>query len=345
MPLLLLFLFLFSFHADAQEISQPVDSAAIESTIQLGLPLQCQVGKSCWVMNYVDEDSTSDRRDYACGKITYDGHDGTDFAIRDLAVMNQGVPVLAAASGEVLRTRNNAEDGLFWKDKTSIKTDAYCGNGVVIKHDENWETQYCHMKKGSVVVRSGQHVKAGEKIGEVGLSGATEYPHVHLGVRYQGKPMDPFVGFDLKPTCANPNTVPSGPLPGSLWSYNAGQELYYQPFSLFHAGFAGEIPVQEKAQSGDYDNKSIRADSQTLSLWADFFGLRPNDVLVLLVQDPLGRVVMQSQKTVQGFKSRYYAYIGRKSAGKWLVGQYTGTITLQRQGMPIKTWIIEGIVQ
>ena len=53
----------------------------------LGLPIRCRPGEDCWLVNLVDVDPGPGRRDYACGKMTYDGHKGTDIAIRDLAVM------------------------------------------------------------------------------------------------------------------------------------------------------------------------------------------------------------------------------------------------------------------
>ena len=85
-------------------------SAADPAPPALDLPIACAVGTDCWVVNYVDLDPSVETRDYACGKATYDGHKGVDFAIRDLAAMAKGVPVLAAAPGTVEGVRDGMAD-------------------------------------------------------------------------------------------------------------------------------------------------------------------------------------------------------------------------------------------
>ena len=41
-----------------------------------------------------------------------------------------------------------------------------CGNGVVIAHDQSWETQYCHLKQGSISVKVGNTVQVGDVFGK-----------------------------------------------------------------------------------------------------------------------------------------------------------------------------------
>jgi len=45
---------------------------------QLGLPIDCEPGKDCWILRYVDHDPGPGVRDYMCGALTGDGHKGTD---------------------------------------------------------------------------------------------------------------------------------------------------------------------------------------------------------------------------------------------------------------------------
>ena len=47
-------------------------SAAAEP-ISLDLPVRCELGRDCFVQNYVDHDPTRQARDYQCGTRTYDG--------------------------------------------------------------------------------------------------------------------------------------------------------------------------------------------------------------------------------------------------------------------------------
>jgi len=86
-----------------------------------------------------------------------------------------GAPVYAAAAGEVIDAKNDFPDtpigrlGLFLK-----------ANSVCIRHAGGEFTLYAHLKQHSVVVRKGQHVKAGQLLGKVGNSGSSWRPHLHF---------------------------------------------------------------------------------------------------------------------------------------------------------------------
>lgn len=56
------------------------------------------------------------------------------------------------------------------------------GNILVIKDSAGFHYNYAHIRKGSITVRVGQAVKAGQKIGELGNSGYTSVPHLHFGL-------------------------------------------------------------------------------------------------------------------------------------------------------------------
>jgi murein DD-endopeptidase MepM/ murein hydrolase activator NlpD len=59
------------------------------------------------------------------------------------------------------------------------------GNVVVIRHPNNpyvFATRYDHFKTGSITVRPGDAVKAGQKIGQVGSAGRSSGPHLHFEV-------------------------------------------------------------------------------------------------------------------------------------------------------------------
>ena len=55
-------------------------------------------------------------RDHECKGLSYDGHRGTDFRIRDFAEMDAGVAVFAAADGKVKGFRNGEKDGLHYEN-------------------------------------------------------------------------------------------------------------------------------------------------------------------------------------------------------------------------------------
>lgn len=64
----------------------------------------------------------------------------------------------------------------------------FAPNFVKIRHEQNgliFYTVYYHIKKGSLTVKTGQRIKAGEKIAQIGNSGYSFGPHLHFGV-YDG---------------------------------------------------------------------------------------------------------------------------------------------------------------
>ncbi|NNC00901.1 M23 family metallopeptidase, partial [Corallococcus exiguus] len=161
-------------------LSVALGVAASAQDITLTLPIACEIGRTCLVQHYVDSDPSATAKDYRCGTLTYDGHDGTDIRVPTMAAQKAGVDVLAAAAGTVLRIRDTAPDvsvAVLGKDKVK---DSECGNGAVVDHGGGWQTQYCHLSQASIAVKPGDVVKAGDRIGRVGLSGLTEFPHVHF---------------------------------------------------------------------------------------------------------------------------------------------------------------------
>jgi murein DD-endopeptidase MepM/ murein hydrolase activator NlpD len=69
------------------------------------------------------------------------------------------------------------------------------GNCVRIQHKNNFETLYGHLSK--IVVKVGQEVTAGEKIGEIGSTGRSTGNHLHYEVRKNGTPVNPISYLSL----------------------------------------------------------------------------------------------------------------------------------------------------
>jgi len=184
------------------QISSASESLSLAKIIKrpnLAWPVNCQINQDCWIYNYVDMISGDDiAADLTCNHRTYDAHKGTDIGIKNLDAFDKGVDVLATADGTIKRLRDGESD--FLKDDQAIeeikKQRKECGNAVLIDHGEGLETIYCHLKKGSISVKKGQRIKAGDKIAQIGLSGMTEFPHLHFGVLLNGKIIDPFTGLD-----------------------------------------------------------------------------------------------------------------------------------------------------
>ncbi|MEQ8369516.1 MAG: M23 family metallopeptidase, partial [Alphaproteobacteria bacterium] len=131
------------------------------------VPVDCDMGLVCAIQQHVDRDPGQGIADFAGGRLTYDGHDGTDFRVRDRVDMARGVPVVAAAAGTVLRVRDGEADIEGRARDAAIAADRMAGNGVVIDHGDGWETQYSHLRQDSIAVIPGQRVAAGDVLGLV----------------------------------------------------------------------------------------------------------------------------------------------------------------------------------
>ena len=90
---------------------------------------------------------------------------------------------LAAPAGTTIRA---CADG---KVIIAGKKFYYNGNFVLLDHGQGLNSVYLHMRK--IFVKDGQYVKKGQKLGEIGTTGRSTGPHLHWGVQWYGKRIDP----------------------------------------------------------------------------------------------------------------------------------------------------------
>ncbi|SEQ69347.1 M23 family metallopeptidase [Thalassovita taeanensis] len=296
---------------------------AVAGEFQLSLPIDCTLGESCFIQQFVDHDPTAAAHDYTCGPLSYEGHKGTDFGLLSLASMEAGVNVLASADGIVVGLRDGMQDtGLTPQTEAAI-SGKDCGNGVVLGHGDGWQTQYCHMKQGSVQVHKGQRIRRGEVLGQVGLSGRTQFPHVHLSVRKDGAVVDPFAP-DSAATC-QPQVGPG------LWQsapeYHAG--------GVLNIGFSTDIPSYQAVKAGSAEQTNFSTNSPAIVLWVYAFGSQEGDELHLLVTGPSGPVIDKTA-LLDKAQAQYFRAAGRrKPTAGWPTGSYHATATLLRDGAEI----------
>lgn len=72
----------------------------------------------------------------------------------------------------------------------------YNGNFVMIDHGLGLNSVYLHMSK--LLVKTDQHVKKGKPIGLVGSTGRATGPHLHLGLQWFNKRIDPLSVLEMK---------------------------------------------------------------------------------------------------------------------------------------------------
>lgn len=298
-------------------------ASALAADIVLELPLDCEMNVVCTIQNYVDRDPGPEYRDYACGRLTYNGHGGTDFRVPDLTVMRRGVDVLAAAPGTVRAVRDGVEDVSVTVAGIEAVKDFKAGNAVVVEHGGGWETQYSHLMKGSVRVKKGQRVEAGQVLGRIGMSGLTEFPHVHFEVRLNGDPVDPFVGPTDRRGC--------GFTVDPLWSGRAAARLPYTATGLLSAGMTSAVPKPEDAREGRHRAEILTLTAPLIVFWVDVFGIQAGDVQRISLTGPGGEVLAAGENALPEFKVQYFAYVGKpRPGGPWPEGEYTGRYVLLR---------------
>lgn len=74
-----------------------------------------------------------------------------------------------------------------------VKTSGYsatAGNWMVVEQDDGTTAKYMHMQNFPFYME-GDRVERGAEIGKIGSTGRSSGPHLHLGVYYQGKPIEP----------------------------------------------------------------------------------------------------------------------------------------------------------
>jgi len=115
-------------------------------------------------------------RDYRGGNYSYDGHQGTDFAVP------VGTPVVAAAPGRVMSVSRHMNHG---------------GLHVTLDHGSGLITTSDHLSRA--LVQEGTDVQRGQVIALSGASGLEFIlffpwvaPHLHYNIWLNGWPVDPF---------------------------------------------------------------------------------------------------------------------------------------------------------
>ncbi len=98
---------------------------------------------------------------------TYGFHSGLDMAAPE------GTPIRAAFAGTVTKAAESAARGKY----------------LILTHNNGLQTIYCHCS--AVLAQEGANINGGEVIAEVGSTGQTTGPHLHLEVLLDGMRYDP----------------------------------------------------------------------------------------------------------------------------------------------------------
>lgn len=101
-----------------------------------------------------------------------ENRDAIDFALPE------GTPVLAARAGKVMQVQGN-----FSGNGQDPLRDRERANFIRVLHEDGSMAVYAHLRENGVLVRSGQRVEAGQRIGVSGNTGYSTAPHLHFVVQ------------------------------------------------------------------------------------------------------------------------------------------------------------------
>lgn len=159
-------------------IKQQIKLARYGQKLKLQLPL-----KGVWVVGSAHDYGISHRRwdnrahfawDFL--KVDAEGRTTSGDVNKPQSHYAFGESVFAPADGVVLKVQDGFPDH-------QVGTEAADANAVFIDFGGDLVGYLAHLKKGSITVREGERLKAGQKIAEVGNSGQSTLPHLHFHVQ------------------------------------------------------------------------------------------------------------------------------------------------------------------
>ena len=169
--------------------------------------------------------------------------------------------------------------------------------------NDGWRTLYGHLKRESLMVQKGDTVTSGQKLGDIGLSGLTQFPHVHFQVQYLGQTTDPFTGLQRFSLCEDTEN--------NLWSEDAFEQVIYQSGFLLDYGVNDQPPVSYRdIESGEF-NQGTNDDSENLFTWVRFIGLPAGSQVTLSITSPDGETVKSKTfDKLKTSKAQNFYYMG-----------------------------------
>lgn len=109
---------------------------------------------------------------YGWGQTIYSPFDGEVVSVVDSVEERNPVKIFNDIANMIKVTNKYTRHG--------ASPDSVAGNYVLIKNSNNLYVLLAHIKKGSIIVKPGQKVQANQPLGQLGHSGNSTMPHLHM---------------------------------------------------------------------------------------------------------------------------------------------------------------------
>lgn len=124
------------------------------------------------------------------GKIGDDGHPYHGDPSKNSSWYSYGSEILAVASATVVEVWDDIpENTPFRQPAVPITLETVAGNHIILDLGNGRFALYAHLKTGSIRVKLGQKVDAGQVIALLGNSGNTDLPHLHFQLMDGNSPL------------------------------------------------------------------------------------------------------------------------------------------------------------
>lgn len=294
---------------------------------EFGPPVDCWPGVTCFIQAFPDINDDDGVSDPFCGPMSSDNHSGTDIRILTMGHARAGsATVIAIADGVVRARRDGVEDRIIRNDgDLKAVEDKVCGNGVIVTHNGGYESQYCHMRRGSVRVEIGDRIRAGEPLGLIGASGLASFPHLHLSIFRDGKKIDPATGRLLGDTC-NPNPDPDI----SLWREDVFPAMTNHAPQILAMGLAGDRVEHSTLVDPGLPSPPTTS-SKGLVAWAWILNPAKGDIITIELLDDRGKSIrVNDSGEINSRKATLSIFTG--VSGAPTPGFYLSSVKLVRDG-------------
>ena len=226
----------------------------------------------------------------------------------------------------MLRVRDGMDDvSVAVLGHDAIK-DRDCGNAVIIAHADGFQTDYCHMAKGSVAV------KAGDDVGPASRSGASACRATRSSrtstspCAHDGRVVDPFDYGQAEGACAGGT---------SLWRAALQPSLAYKNGTVLNFGLAPTAVTMEQVDDGA-GRDPLAPDSPAVLAYCA--GDRPQARRRPAPRRhrPRRRAGRRSEPPLPSNKDQVFIGIGRRRPpGGWGPGIYAAHYTVTRDGAAV----------